>query len=55
MNGDPCVLFLQVQEFVTGYTLLREMGFSSNGVAEALLRYENDTDKALAHLLTSSQ
>ncbi|KAF9671185.1 hypothetical protein SADUNF_Sadunf12G0021200 [Salix dunnii] len=45
----------KVQEFVTGYTLLREMGFSSNGVAEALLRYENDTDKALAHLLNSSQ
>ncbi|KAJ6418741.1 hypothetical protein OIU84_002006 [Salix udensis] len=45
----------KVQEFVTGYTLLREMGFSSNSVAEALLRYENDTDKALAHLLNSSQ
>ncbi|KAJ6376023.1 hypothetical protein OIU77_000904 [Salix suchowensis] len=45
----------KVQEFVTGYTLLREMGFSSNSVAEALLRYENDTDKALAHFLNSSQ
>uniref|UniRef100_A0A6M2EUS4 UBA domain-containing protein n=1 Tax=Populus davidiana TaxID=266767 RepID=A0A6M2EUS4_9ROSI len=44
----------KVQEFVNGYTLLREMGFSSNSVAEALLMYDNDTDKALAHFLSSS-
>ncbi|KAE8699818.1 HAT transposon superfamily isoform 1 [Hibiscus syriacus] len=44
----------KVQEFVTGYNLLREMGFSSNNVAEALLMSDNDTDKALAHFLNSS-
>ncbi|XP_012090133.2 uncharacterized protein LOC105648377 [Jatropha curcas] len=44
----------KVQEFASGYTLLREMGFSSNNVAEALLMYDNDTDKALAHFLNSS-
>ncbi|XP_062149417.1 uncharacterized protein LOC133858012 isoform X2 [Alnus glutinosa] len=43
----------KVREFVNGYTLLREMGFSSNSVAEALVMYENDTDKALAHFLNS--
>ncbi|GFY81868.1 Ubiquitin-associated protein like [Actinidia chinensis var. chinensis] len=44
----------KVKEFVNGYALLREMGFSSNNVAEALLMYDNDTDKALAHFLNSS-
>ncbi|KAF5743482.1 hypothetical protein HS088_TW08G00066 [Tripterygium wilfordii] len=44
----------KVQEFVKGYSLLREMGFSSNNVAEALLMYDNDTEKALAHFLNSS-
>ncbi|OAY48399.1 hypothetical protein MANES_06G156000v8 [Manihot esculenta] len=44
----------KVQAFVNGYTLLREMGFSSNKVTEALLMYDNDTDKALAHFLNSS-
>ncbi|XVE64320.1 hypothetical protein DITRI_Ditri07aG0092000 [Diplodiscus trichospermus] len=44
----------KVREFVNGYNLLREMGFSSNKVAEALLMYENDTEKALAHFLNSS-
>ncbi|KAG7035731.1 hypothetical protein SDJN02_02529 [Cucurbita argyrosperma subsp. argyrosperma] len=41
----------KVQEFVKGYTLLREMGFPSNKVVEALLMYDNDTDKAVAHFL----
>ncbi|XP_008437562.1 uncharacterized protein LOC103482940 isoform X1 [Cucumis melo] len=41
----------KVQEFVKGYTLLREMGFSSIKVVEALLMYDNDTDKAVAHFL----
>lgn len=45
---------LKVQEFVNGYSLLREMGFASNSVAEALLMYDNDTDKALAHFLNNS-
>ncbi|KAL3653597.1 hypothetical protein CASFOL_003278 [Castilleja foliolosa] len=44
----------KVKEFVNGFTLLREMGFSSNNVAEALMMYDNDTDKALAHFLNSS-
>lgn len=44
----------KVREFTNGYTLLREMGFSSSNVAEALVMYDNDTDKALAHFLNSS-
>ncbi|KAK7351028.1 hypothetical protein VNO77_10158 [Canavalia gladiata] len=44
----------KVQEFVNGYTLLHEMGFSSNSVAKALVMHENDTDKALAHFLNGS-
>ncbi|KAM7499740.1 hypothetical protein LguiA_024154 [Lonicera macranthoides] len=44
----------KVREFANGYTLLREMGFSSNSVIEALLMYDNDTDKAVAHFLNSS-
>lgn len=43
----------KVQEFVNAYTLLREMGFSSSNVSEALLMFDNDTDKALAHFLNS--
>ncbi|KAK4431385.1 hypothetical protein Salat_0900600 [Sesamum alatum] len=44
----------KVKEFANGFTLLREMGFSSNNVAEALFMYDNDTDKALAHFLNST-
>ncbi|KAK7828272.1 uncharacterized protein LOC112020209 isoform X1 [Quercus suber] len=44
----------KVQEFVKGYGLLREMGFSSSNVAEALVMFDNDTDKAIAHFLNSS-
>lgn len=44
----------KVHEFVNGYTLLREMGFSSNSVAEALAMNDNHTDKALAQLLNGS-
>nr|KYP66263.1 hypothetical protein KK1_012550 [Cajanus cajan] len=44
----------KIQEFVNGYNLLREMGFSSNSVAEALVTNDNHTDKALAHLLNGS-
>lgn len=46
--------FSQVREFVKGYNLLREMGFASKNVAEALVMYDNDTDRALAHFLNSS-
>lgn len=44
----------KVEEFVKGYNLLREMGFSSKNVGEALLMYDNDTDKALAYFLNNS-
>lgn len=44
----------KVRDFVNGYNLLvREMGFPSKNVAEALVMNENDTDKALAHFLNS--
>lgn len=43
----------KVQEFVNGYNLLREMGFSSNNVADALAMFDNDMDKAIAHFLNS--
>ncbi|XP_060203777.1 uncharacterized protein LOC132632015 [Lycium barbarum] len=45
---------IKVKEFAEGYTLLKEMGFSSNSVADALLMNENDKDKAAAQLLGSS-
>lgn len=43
----------KVREFVDGYNLLREMGFSSNNVVEALAMYDNDTDKAVAYFLNN--
>lgn len=45
---------IKVKEFVEGYTLLKEMGFSSNSVADALLMNDNDKDKAAAQLLGNS-
>ncbi|KAI0522671.1 hypothetical protein KFK09_005056 [Dendrobium nobile] len=45
---------VKVREFVRGYNLLREMGFASKNVTEALAMYDNDTDKAIAHFLNSS-
>ncbi|KAF6172962.1 hypothetical protein GIB67_006338 [Kingdonia uniflora] len=44
----------KVREFVNAYNVLREMGFQSNNVTEALAMYDNDTDKALAYFLNSS-
>ncbi|KAF9602057.1 hypothetical protein IFM89_024824 [Coptis chinensis] len=44
----------KVREFVDKYNLLREMGFSSSNVAEALAMYDNDHEKALAYFLNSS-
>ncbi|WCJ32442.1 Ubiquitin-associated/translation elongation factor EF1B protein [Euphorbia peplus] len=44
----------KVEEFAKGYRLLKEMGFSSKNVGEALLMCDNDTDKALAHCLNAS-
>ncbi|KAL9240506.1 hypothetical protein vseg_014716 [Gypsophila vaccaria] len=44
----------KVREFANAFTQLREMGFAPNAVAEALLMYDNDTDKAIAHFLNSS-
>ncbi|KAG6391597.1 hypothetical protein SASPL_149353 [Salvia splendens] len=43
----------KVKEFANGFTLLREMGFSSNNVADALIMYDNDTDTALAQLINA--
>ncbi|CAN6705839.1 unnamed protein product [Malus baccata var. baccata] len=43
----------KVREYVNAFTLLREMGFPQNSVAEALMMYDNDTDKALAHFLNN--
>ncbi|KAM3381883.1 hypothetical protein P3S68_007456 [Capsicum galapagoense] len=45
---------VKVKEFAEGYTLLKEMGFSSNSVADALLMNDNDKDKAAAQLLGNS-
>ncbi|KAI3800207.1 hypothetical protein L1987_35517 [Smallanthus sonchifolius] len=44
---------IKVREFVNGYTVLREMGFEDNSVAEALFTYDNDKEAA-AHFLSSS-
>ncbi|KAL9273368.1 hypothetical protein AKJ16_DCAP21400 [Drosera capensis] len=44
----------KVREFVNGYNLLREMGFSANNVVEGLLMFDNDTDKVLANFLNNS-
>ncbi|CAH8389399.1 unnamed protein product [Eruca vesicaria subsp. sativa] len=44
----------KVQEFANGFTALREMGFPTNAVADALFMFENDTEKALSHLLHGS-
>ncbi|KAH7557745.1 hypothetical protein ACOSP7_027615 [Xanthoceras sorbifolium] len=44
----------KVQEFANGFSSLREMGFSSSNVSEALFMYDNDTEKALAHCLGSA-
>ncbi|KAL2922170.1 Stathmin-3 [Bienertia sinuspersici] len=44
----------KITEFVNGFTVLREMGFASNNVADVLLMHDNDTEKALAHFLGSS-
>ncbi|XP_010442894.1 PREDICTED: uncharacterized protein LOC104725852 [Camelina sativa] len=44
----------KVQEFANGFTAIREMGFPTNSVADALFMFENDTEKALAHLLHGS-
>lgn len=49
-----CFYAFQVQEFANGFTAIREMGFPTNAVAEALFMFENDTDKALSHLLHGS-
>ncbi|EPS69836.1 hypothetical protein M569_04926 [Genlisea aurea] len=45
---------IKVKEFAKGFSLLREMGFSPNPIAEALIMYDNDADKALAHFLNNT-
>ncbi|PRQ60327.1 hypothetical protein RchiOBHm_Chr1g0379961 [Rosa chinensis] len=44
----------KVREFVHGFNALHEMGFPSDSVADALLMYDNDKEKALAYLINSS-
>ncbi|KAJ0842598.1 putative ubiquitin-associated protein [Helianthus annuus] len=44
---------IKVREFVNGYTVLREMGFEANSVAEALFAHDNDKEAA-AHYLSGS-
>ncbi|KAF5800510.1 putative ubiquitin-associated protein [Helianthus annuus] len=44
---------IKVREFVSGYMVLREMGFEANRVAEALFAHDNDKEAA-AHFLTTS-
>ncbi|KAL0710303.1 hypothetical protein Bca4012_017281 [Brassica carinata] len=44
----------KVHEFANGFTAIREMGFPTNAVADALFMFENDTEKALSHLLHGS-
>ncbi|KAF3552370.1 hypothetical protein DY000_02001426 [Brassica cretica] len=44
----------KVQGFANGFSALREMGFPTNAVADALFMFENDTEKALSHLLHGS-
>ncbi|KAI3704852.1 hypothetical protein L1987_75081 [Smallanthus sonchifolius] len=45
---------IKVKEFVNGYTVLREMGFEANSVAEALFAHDNDKEAAVHFLSTSS-
>ncbi|KAL8240827.1 hypothetical protein R6Q59_014182 [Mikania micrantha] len=45
---------IKVREFVNGYTVLREMGFEANRVAEALFTHDNDKEAAVHFLSTSS-
>ncbi|XP_050386718.1 uncharacterized protein LOC126803024 [Argentina anserina] len=44
----------KVREFVNGFNALHEMGFPTDNVADALLMYDNDKEKALAYLINSS-
>lgn len=44
----------KVREFVNGFNALHEMGFTADSVAEALLMYDNDKEKALSYLINSS-
>ncbi|KVI10198.1 uncharacterized protein LOC112518067 [Cynara cardunculus var. scolymus] len=43
----------KVREFVHGYSVLREMGFEANSIAEALFSHDNDKEAA-AHFLSAS-
>ncbi|KAL4575767.1 hypothetical protein LXL04_011853 [Taraxacum kok-saghyz] len=43
----------KVREFVSGYNMLREMGFEANSVAEALFTHDNDKEAAVNYLSTS--
>lgn len=59
LNKEAVVLALatfgdvqtKVLDFVPSYNRLREMGFPSDAVAGALAMYDNDKERALAHLV----
>ncbi|PWA47956.1 ubiquitin-associated/translation elongation factor EF1B protein [Artemisia annua] len=44
----------KVREFVNGFSVLREMGFEANSVAEALFTHNNDKEAAAHYLSVSS-
>uniref|UniRef100_A0A453QT11 UBA domain-containing protein n=1 Tax=Aegilops tauschii subsp. strangulata TaxID=200361 RepID=A0A453QT11_AEGTS len=50
-----CVyLVVQVKEFVKAYNALHEMGFTSRNVPELLAMHDNDPDKVIQHLLSTT-
>lgn len=44
----------QVKEFVKAYNALHEMGFTSRNVPELLAMHDNDPDKVIQHLLSTT-
>ncbi|RVW37202.1 hypothetical protein CK203_088369 [Vitis vinifera] len=48
------LLFLRFGNLPMATPSCEKWDFSSSNVAEALVMYDNDTDKALAHFLNSS-
>ena len=47
-------LVAQVKEFVKAYNALHEMGFTSRNVPELLAMHDNDPDKVIQHLLSTT-
>uniref|UniRef100_A0A453QSV1 UBA domain-containing protein n=1 Tax=Aegilops tauschii subsp. strangulata TaxID=200361 RepID=A0A453QSV1_AEGTS len=44
----------KVKEFVKAYNALHEMGFTSRNVPELLAMHDNDPDKVIQHLLSTT-